>query len=926
MKFPQLHFVCAAFLLFSHTFLYSEGLVIPWRSGQVGISERLPDTLLKDQSERTRHWVLAFRNGQISPESLQFMRENNIVFHHDGEKGILGVTIPPGVELEKLEDLVWAGPVPTEAKFANDPAKLHGGDQNWVVEFLPEIPESERERLARSYDLSLEPARLPVNLSLLHGNKAEMVNLAQHESIVYIENVSLTAEELQDLHFCPGVKLKHGFWPQYLLYGTSGKQVVDPEPEVAPMKMDVLFQRGTDQIPGNLEQEIFLEAVEEWKRVTELESKVVTVPSLDDLTCRVDYRVEPPLGEILVSDGPGGFLGYAITPENPTVLLDAAEVWRYKPVNQTPLDRPPGATLIDAYTVSLHEFGHAMNIRNHTSIESNSVMSSAYKGVKAGLHFRDLEVLHELSLDPKGLVLNPESVQWSTGRPPGPGEVADLTFSITNIGDEVYTNAAVSIWCYDLLKTVMGVTSAGFVELGTIGPFETVHIKEPLRVYLSPNTRRSDNNSFRELTTIVQTHQGTFYPGFRFVLSPKVGNDIYEPNGTMEQASFIGEGDFDFLSLRATDEDWYRITVPPGESLCVSIEANNTLFKIPVELYDSDGVRIAEGKSNTSPSIAEVVNRSAEAEEYFIRVYTTSSSASREQFYRLVASSGPPSNPLLKTPNPPEAFYAVPTPTGFYAFWSPVEGADGYRIHYSDVAGIAFGYTVEEPGSIMSGSDVGSSTAIEISGLVTSYPYRVAVEAYNSQGVSAKSSAAIITPGDVPDSDPQEPNNRPKEATALEDGIPIFNNQLSFGAQLSARDFSIVRETYADVDIFQFTLPYRQGFSLSFEGAEVPLRVRLLNEDFVFVDSIRTNETSSFEYVICGESLPPGTYYAVVTNASGPVKDSGNYTVAFNLIECQIDSEVVKALLSVKDSDVSSEDLNADGIIDAADAFLQQAD
>ena len=140
---------------------------------------------------------------------------------------------------------------------------------------------------------------------------------------------------------------------------------------------------------------------------------------------------------------------------------------------------------------------------------------------------------------------------------------------------------------------------------------------------------------------------GRFAPaynnGFSQYLGNSSGDDGYEDNDTCGQAASLGNGSFSNLIVRSTDEDWFSMSVPAGNTLEISLDFVNTNGDIDANLYSScGGSVIASGTSNNDDESLSWTNDGGSDTTVYLHVFMFSDT---ENFYGMTVNNGDSSCP-----------------------------------------------------------------------------------------------------------------------------------------------------------------------------------------------------------------------------------------------------------------------------------------
>ncbi len=105
-------------------------------------------------------------------------------------------------------------------------------------------------------------------------------------------------------------------------------------------------------------------------------------------------------------------------------------------------------------------------------------------------------------------------------------------------------------------------------------------------------------------------------------LDPWPVPDVLEENDTQETARTLEPGSWSNLTVPLGDEDWYKVSVPPGKQIAVDLTFNHKHGNIDLEIYrSSDGVRCDRSHSSTDDEHADCCNTSCGDMDYYVRVY-----------------------------------------------------------------------------------------------------------------------------------------------------------------------------------------------------------------------------------------------------------------------------------------------------------------
>jgi len=98
-------------------------------------------------------------------------------------------------------------------------------------------------------------------------------------------------------------------------------------------------------------------------------------------------------------------------------------------------------------------------------------------------------------------------------------------------------------------------------------------------------------------------------------------DDALEPNDTCATAITIGEGFYGSRVVRYNHEDWYRINVPAGGTLAVSLGFTDANGDIDMQLYASCGGSVVASSTGVGDSEFFAYNNTGGSANFFLRVY-----------------------------------------------------------------------------------------------------------------------------------------------------------------------------------------------------------------------------------------------------------------------------------------------------------------
>ncbi len=98
--------------------------------------------------------------------------------------------------------------------------------------------------------------------------------------------------------------------------------------------------------------------------------------------------------------------------------------------------------------------------------------------------------------------------------------------------------------------------------------------------------------------------------------------DALEPNDTCAGASPQGAGSFPSLTVQDVDDDWYEVTLVPGQTLSATMNFSNGAGDLDMELFATCGAGFIDNSDSvTNSENVGVTNNTASNQDYFIRCF-----------------------------------------------------------------------------------------------------------------------------------------------------------------------------------------------------------------------------------------------------------------------------------------------------------------
>jgi len=98
-------------------------------------------------------------------------------------------------------------------------------------------------------------------------------------------------------------------------------------------------------------------------------------------------------------------------------------------------------------------------------------------------------------------------------------------------------------------------------------------------------------------------------------------DDAFEPNDTCATAITIGEGFYAGRVVRSSRDDWYRINIPAGGTLAVSLGFTDANGDIDMQLFNSCGGSVVASSTGVGDSEFFAYNNTGGSANFFLRVY-----------------------------------------------------------------------------------------------------------------------------------------------------------------------------------------------------------------------------------------------------------------------------------------------------------------
>jgi len=98
-------------------------------------------------------------------------------------------------------------------------------------------------------------------------------------------------------------------------------------------------------------------------------------------------------------------------------------------------------------------------------------------------------------------------------------------------------------------------------------------------------------------------------------------DDAFEPNDTCASAWTVAEGLYTNRVVRSSRDDWYRINVPAGGTLAVSLAFSDINGDVDMQLYGSCGGSVLASSTGVTDAESFVYNNTGGSANFLVRVY-----------------------------------------------------------------------------------------------------------------------------------------------------------------------------------------------------------------------------------------------------------------------------------------------------------------
>ncbi|MEC9440489.1 MAG: pre-peptidase C-terminal domain-containing protein [Myxococcota bacterium] len=155
--------------------------------------------------------------------------------------------------------------------------------------------------------------------------------------------------------------------------------------------------------------------------------------------------------------------------------------------------------------------------------------------------------------------------------------------------------------------------------------------------------------------------------------------DPLENNDTRADAVSIAQGTYDLLICgQPIDDDWYKVSLEPGETLTARLDFLHSQGNIDLFLFDDTGSTQTVDRSQTTADFEEVTFTTARAQDMFIKVNTYSGVASNTYTLTTTITPAPPCSDDDQEDDDTAATAASVTAPGLYTELAKCEDDDDW--------------------------------------------------------------------------------------------------------------------------------------------------------------------------------------------------------------------------------------------------------
>ncbi|PZE19436.1 peptidase S8 [Paenibacillus xerothermodurans] len=333
-------------------------------------------------------------------------------------------------------------------------------------------------------------------------------------------------------------------------------------------------------------------------------------------------------------------------------------------------------------------------------------------------------------------------------------------------------------------------------------------------------------------------------------------SDMYEPNNRKDQAKSISVSKMNSAAFAGgSDQDWFYLDapydgvvhlnfhIPSGQTVTVQhTNVHGTFTNVTAKPGQPTALQVSKGRSHVQLQLS---NRSVESEVRY--QLTTSFDIYRDQMEdndrQYKASVLPSRSQTIKG-----TFHQMNDEDWFEL---PVQISGSLRIRLSsDTARIDPVLFVQKQGERSYSVDDGGDGAAETMQLSEVFPgsYYIRVSNVKQYALPVEGEYTLVIDYDAKQIDPNEPNNRSYQATAISLNSP----------------YSGLFDKQSDTDWFQFEVPQESVVQLSL--SEIPANIAM--QMSLYDSSMRpVTNASGGKQVELNERLPAGTHYVKLTAA-----------------------------------------------------------
>jgi len=111
------------------------------------------------------------------------------------------------------------------------------------------------------------------------------------------------------------------------------------------------------------------------------------------------------------------------------------------------------------------------------------------------------------------------------------------------------------------------------------------------------------------------------WPSVSGIFTAGAGDDALDENDSCAAAVFLAAGQYNDLTVKIQDEDWYRVTIPSGQAVHVDVGFTDAFGDIDLELYSACGGGLVAAAASSSNDEILVYGNQGITASYYLRVF-----------------------------------------------------------------------------------------------------------------------------------------------------------------------------------------------------------------------------------------------------------------------------------------------------------------